>query len=408
MSCGCGARTSLLEGGGGASASASDASAQASTGATGGHIRPCGGKLAAVDPVVTLEQAPGFDDSIRLTFASNDQQTVAPVFAHLPPSGPVVLRHAAFSPWQAWPTSGVLGPVRDTGVSTESGPFVAPAADGTFALALGTPAGHVAFYGAVNPFANGPGAAAPLAVDGIDPEFVVARAGPSSAAHLVGAFGDFSTLYAEVASDTVSAGVPLGCAAPQPTSAAAVPFGDGWLVAASTGAPLGACPSVAAGDPTRIDVLAIGLDGSAQPIASIPTDIVVSVAAAPHPDGAYVVWLGVSSTGAADYHAARIGAAEAPVAGPIAVTPSDMSGGAFAVATLGRDLVFGRVGASGELLLSRFDESLSLRSTTSFQAGAFSGPTAILASPDEDAILVAWTATEQPSKVQVERFDCMP
>jgi hypothetical protein len=190
--------------------------------------------------------------------------------------------------------------------------------------------------------------------------------------------------------------MPIGCSTVQRPQGGAVPFGDGWIAAVSSGAPTGACPAADAGPPKRIDVLSIGPDGSAQLMASRDVGVVENLAVAPHPDGAYVVWLERTAQGLMPkMRAVRVAAAQGIVAGPHDIVPIKASSSPVTTA-MGRNLVVAWQSPTGEIVVERLDESFTSASSGALALGTFSGPTSVAASPDGTSVLEGWTNQDAP------------
>jgi hypothetical protein len=333
---------------------------------------------------------------------------VAVVLVARAPGGQLILHHTAFAPWTSWPMGGLLTPVHATfEIATSSIQAGESAAPGRYAVAFGSPGGLVRFLDGVDPHVEGTGVLTGVAIQGSDAEFVAARGeGLAGATHLVGTFADGTLLATPVGTQLPP--IPLGCAAVQPASGATVTWASGWIAAASTGAPIGACPTPMPTLPDHIDALALDPAAGVLGSTSIPTATVISVATAPHPDGAFVVWTD-HAAGASALHAARLVASPLGVVAQVDLTPANDSGSSFAVGSTGRRLAVARRGAPGDIVLSMYDESLGLLASTTVAAGGFSGTISLLGAPDGRGVLVAWTAQDaHPWHGAIARLDCGP
>jgi hypothetical protein len=424
IACGaCGARNALdVAGatvGGGASSPGTSASigsgAGPGSGGSDGGLPPSCSALARVEPIVGLEPtfSGGDADLLRLTPMRGDSGEVACVFVARAPGGQLIVHHTAFAPWPSWPADAQLGPVHATFDVVSSAPFAAPSAKaGRYALAVGVPGSYVGFFGENDPHVEGAGTLPEISLAGVDAECLAARAeGLSGPTHFAGVFyggGNNVVDGHAVTTDAAIWAVPIGCASVQPARAAAVAWGEGWLVAVSSGAPFGNCPQPMPGLPEHIDLLLMG-SSAWTPLASIMTGTVVDVAVAPHPAGAYVVWSDHDGAAGTQLHAARFSAAPPTLEAQADLTPADGSGASFVVAAMGSRLAVARRGSAGDLVVSIYDESLALLASTSFTPGVFTGPTSLLGAPSGDGVIVAWTSQDaHPWHGAMARFDCGP
>ena len=353
------------------------------------------------------------DDEVRLTASSDDERQVTAVFVRGHSGGPFVVHQATFLPWASWPSSGVLGPVRSTSVEIGSGPVAARSANKRYAFA-GSSGGTAELFPSLDPTATGGAPAGHIPLSGVDATFLAARAaGLSGATHLVGAYDPSGAIVGYVVGSGGVTSVVLGCATGQPATAAGVAFGDGWLVAVSSGSPAPpGCAGPKPGSPTRIDVLRVAPDASLAYVAGIETDTVLEIQVAPHPDGAYVVWQPVDALGASTVRAVRVLAATGGLVGPVEIAPASELTSGFAAAAVGRLLAVARHRDPSGLVVAVYDESLAPMASTTHAQAPFLGPTSALGSPDGLGVLVAWTARgmqpSQPSRGDVARFDCLP
>jgi hypothetical protein len=359
------------------------------------------------------------DFNPALATSSDDGQQLTVAFARQPVESPgpfTEIRHATLAPWSAWPAGGPLSPVHGTFAHPQLSPALAVdrAPGNRFALLVAHEFG-ASFAPAVEPNASNTGGT--TTPPGVEPRFV--SLGPSGS-HLVGTLTPDGELVASEVRVT-GAGIEItstviGCAA-QPIEADAVPYADGWLVALSNGknAPTaGGCPggSAGAGPPTRVDLLWVhpgtsfdfagGLDAGAP---------IQSVRAAPHADGAWLVYRVVSGGKVAPIRVARRNVAQAGFVGPGDLGTEADFPLEFDAAALGDRLVIAwgndPAGNPADLMLSVFDESIAPIATTAFEP-SFYGPLSVIGSPDAKSLVVGWATTSFGRRIQLARFDCVP
>lgn len=243
----CGSRSTLLAGDGpptggsaqGGSPQGGSPQGGSPQGGAGGQ-GPC--TSLAIHPPVLAAPAEGdleFDSSLRLTASSDDGLRVTGVFVRKLKSSEAAVYHTTLSPWKTWPADANL-PVRPTLIHPLDHPAPARSPGGHFTFATLTAAG-VFLFPALDPDVSGQ-APSPgdIPLPGADVTFVAPRATwQSGPTHLAGSFDSPAQIGTLLREDgTVTATASLGCASVQPSSAAAVPFQDGWLAAVSSGSPV--------------------------------------------------------------------------------------------------------------------------------------------------------------------------
>lgn len=379
----------------------------------------CAG-LFQVGPVLEVQhsQSEG-DHSPELVFSSDDQTQVSVSFLREPVEGPSAFRkmaHATLSPWMDWPNGGKLAPSYETFASAQlSSKYRAGAGFGDNLSLL---VAHLAGSSATVSFAPSVAAKASSAgptvtLPGSTPAFVARGV---QGRHLVGTRDDAS-LYAHVVQSgfAVTTSV-LGCASFGAVSDA-VGFGDGWVVALANGvnAPKTGCGLQDPGPPSRLDLVRVSLDGSVNFLGSVDAGApLMHVAAAPHPDGAYVVYRVASGGLVAPIRWLRVEALGGSLLGP-----SDVSGPGdfpleFDAAALGERLVVAwgndPAGNPPDLVLSLFDPLGGPAGSLAFEP-QFLGPVSVLGAPGGHGLVVAWQAPPKApgpgGAVNLARFDCL-
>lgn len=395
LALGCGSRSGLAE-----------TFADVPTGAGGAPTSPCA-TLSPHGPVITPEgvPSPALDDALRVTAISDDGRRVAAVFARKSPDGVLALEHAALAPWDDWPEIGTLGPIYVSGIQTQSSHAIGQSEGQRWAAAVRADAG-VLLYRGIDAEAGG-GSEPPIAVPGIDPMFVAADQ-TANERHLVGSF-DLDTpaqvLRATFVGPSGNAKglTDLGCATGQPPRAAAIGFGDHWLVAASR-----STQKSCLGAPTEVAISRVRETSAPVSLGKLTSeDAIVDVQVAAHPDGAFVVY----STAGADggrIVAARVVDTGGVVAGPTAISPPNLAITAFALGSVGDQLAIAWR-KDFDLAVSVFDASFGLRAETVVVSEPSFGPSALFGSPAGEGLVVAWTATPPGDfRVRLARLDCAP
>jgi hypothetical protein len=432
---GCGSRSGLLSrletdasgGGGGQGGSPNGGSSGLPSGGGGGA--PSGGTggaggvvtcnaLDLLSPVLQVEPGPAntLDDGLVLTESSDEGARVTGVFVRQSAKLTNVVHHVSLFPWTSWPTSEILGPVRNT--TLESDEYDVARSPGS-RVALAARLAENTFLPDLDPDLDGPPAGPYVPLPDIYPADVALRAANLQAtSHLV-ATGDGVSVSASVVVDgaLVSSTGKLGCSATQPPRIGAVPFQDGWLVAASTGAPPFSCDDPGApppGPPDQIDVYRIDAQGGAGLVTVLgPAKQIIDLHTAPHPSGMYVVWSDAAQPALAIF-AARVDGVSGVAVGATSVqAPGEISSG-FRATALGTRLLVARkngdFASSQKILLSLFDESLTSIATGSLEwPHSIVGPTSALGSRDGRSLLIAFTTQQnQKFRAQLARFDCEP
>ncbi len=151
------------------------------------------------------------------------------------------------------------------------------------------------------------------------------------------------------------------------------------------------------------------------PLASVDAGApIVEIAAAPHPQGAWVTWRVASGGIVAPIHWLRVDATNFSFIGPGDVSdPGDFPLDGFDATALGNRLavVWGNDPANNppDLTVSLIEESGGKSSQAVIEPGFF-GPLSIAASPTGSSAVVGWhQAAPQGSgnRVRLARFDCL-
>lgn len=433
VSLGCGSRSGLssrLEtdasvGGAGQGGSPSGASGGlpsgggAPSGGTGGAggVVTCN-SLGLVSPVLRVEPGPAnsLDDGLVLTESSDDGARVTAVFVRQSVKFTNVIHHVSLFPWTNWPTTEVLGPVRNT--TLESGEFDVGRSPGS-RVALAARFVASAFLPELDPDFDGAPAGPYVPLPDIYPADVAPReANLVGTSHLV-ATGDGASVAASlvVSGALLSSTGKLGCSATQAPRISAVPYQDHWLVAASTGAPPFTCGEPGApppGPPDQIDVYRIDAQGAASLVTVLgPAKQILDLQTASHPSGMYVVWSDAGQPAPAIF-AARVDAVSGVAVLATSVQAPGESSSSFRATALDHRLLVARkngdFASSQKLLLSLFNESLTSVATGSLEwPHLIVGPTSALGSRDGRSSLIGFTTQQgQDFRAQIARFDCMP
>ncbi len=437
VSVGCGSRSGLSSGldtdagvggvgQGGSPSGGSGGLPSGGGGAPGGGTGGSGGaggvvtcnSLELVSPVLLVQPgaANALDDGLALTESSDDGARVTGVFVRKSAMFANTLHHVSLFPWTNWPTDEVLGPVRNT--TLESGEFDVGRAPGS-RVALAARLVENTFMPELDPDSDGAPAGPYVPLPDIYPAGVTLReADFGGTSHLI-ATGDGVSVGATlvVKGALLNSTGKLGCSATQAPRISAVPFQDGWLVAASTGAPPFACEEPGApppGPPDQIDVYRIDVQGNASLVTVVgPAKQILDLQTASHPSGMYVVWSDAAQP-TPEIFAARVDAvAGVAVLATSVQAPGESSFG-FRATALGDRLLVARknaeVASSQKILLSLFNESLTPIATASLEwPHSIVGPTSALGSRDGRSFLVAFTTQQnQKFRAQLARFDCVP
>lgn len=425
----CGSRSRLLEpgpsaGGAGGSGATSGAGGSFGGGGFGGGLGGNGGSggvgggvactsLFQFAASVTVEHdAKDQDSAPELVFSSDDGEQVSVAFVRQPLESSRQLRHATLSPWSDFPLDGKLAPAYATFESPQlSAKFRAGSGLGDhLSLLVAHEAGPSTFTTFAPMVAAQASSAGPtVGVQGSTPAFVARGAGGR---HLVGARDD-GLLWGHIVQggSVVQSGI-VGCAAFAPI-ADAVQFGDGWLVAVASGQnpPGGGCENDP-GPPTRVDIVRVHPNGKSEFVIGVDAGApVMHVAAAPHPDGLYVVYRVASGGVVAPIRWMRVAALSAGIIGP-----GDLSGPAdfpleFDATSLGDRLVVAwgndPAGNPADLVVTLLDPFGALLAQHAWEPEFF-GPVSVLGAPLGNSLLVAWQGPSPAlvTGVSLTRLDC--
>jgi hypothetical protein len=427
---GCGARSTLgdppaaaTSGGGGSVGTSGTTGAGGLGVGASGTTGTGGGACTApawVSPIVEVAE----DDAHlahrpRLSPSSDDGQqiTVALQRSPLESPGPFAeMRHATFHPWLDWPPSGVLAPTFATYASPQLDPdfAVAGASGGMFGMLVAHGGVAVSFSPRVDPFADG--GSPTVGVAGTTPVFA-ARNGDSQLVGTLDATGTLLVTLVRAGGGSFVTEMSAVACSPQRISAAAVPYGTGFVVVTSNGAGnaqnLCSAGPAGAGPPTRVD--AIFVSWGAPPAFVLGVDAgaeVEGVAAAPHPEGAWAVWQTQTLSAVPPLRAARFQVASAGIVGPGDVTdPGDAPLG-FSAAALGPRLAVAWKSDPADnppdLRVRVLDAFIGLVVTAALEdPPGLDGPTSLVGSPAGDSLLVAWTANGMAARAKLGRLDCI-
>jgi hypothetical protein len=249
-----------------------------------------------------------------------------------------------------------------------------------------------------------------VGVQGSTPAFVARGSGGR---HLVGTRDDTLLWGQVVQGNSVVQSSIVGCAAFAPI-ADAVQFGDGWLVAVASGqkTPILGCEADP-GSPSRVDVVRVNADGTAEFVTGIDAGApIMHLAAAPHPDGLYVVYRVASGGVMAPIRWLRVSASSAGVVGP-----GDVSGPAdipldFDATSLGDRLVVAwgndSAGNPPDLVVSVLDPFGAQLAQHAWEPQFF-GPVSVIGAPSGNSLLVAWQGPSPSlvTGVSLTRLDCV-
>jgi hypothetical protein len=419
VSIGCGSRSGLssrIETDAAAGGGGQGGSPNGGTGGAGGVVT-CNA-LGLLSPVLQVEPGPAnaLDDGLVLTESSAEGARVTGMFVRQTAKFDSIIHHVSLFPWTSWPTSEILGPVRNTTLA--SGELAVGRSPGS-RVALAVRLTENTFLPDLDPDLDGAPVGPFVPLPDIYPADVAPRGGDlGGTSHLV-ATGDGASVAASVVSNgvLVSSTSKLGCSATQAPRIGAVPFQDGWLVAASTGAAPFTCGKPGAphpGPPDQIDVYRIDAQGGASLVTVLgPATQIIDLQTASHPNGMYVVWSDAAQP-ALEIFAARVDAVSGVAVGATSVQVPGESSSSFRSTAMGdRLLVARKTGAfpsSHEILLSLFDESLTSITTGSLEwPHSIVGPTSALGSRDGRSLLIAFTTQQnQKFRAQIARFDCAP
>ena len=401
------------------------AAASGGTGASGGSggVGGSGGSLNCsallqVSPLLRT-QGPYYDKLLPSLVASSDdgrQVTLAFLRRPIESPGPFAeVKHGAFRPWDNWPQNGVI----HAPISSFAGPTVQQVLEvgrgygGLFAAATSRQKqGWV--RPRIHPLGGGPGAPLEAPLSGPIAEFVT-RGPPGH--HLVGAFLPSGHLFADVVKHSgpkISTTAQLLTCASQSIKADAVPYKDGWLVAASSGAktPQVGCGQPGSfGPPTQIRIFFVDKNAQVSFVGGINAEErIASLSAAAHPDGMYVVWRGVTTAGLGPVRVMRRDVAKAGTVGPGVISGPTAVPFALDATAFGSGVAVvwanDSPGATSNLVLSLVNEAIGLETSYAF-APKFSGVPTIVASPESDSLVIGWPTVGLPREIELLRLDCV-
>ncbi|MBK8996275.1 MAG: hypothetical protein IPM35_11085 [Myxococcales bacterium] len=378
----------------------------------------CAG-LFQVEPLVEVQHSASEHDQLpELVSSSDDDSQVSVAFVREPVESPSTFRklgHATLSPWLDWPNGGMLAPSYETFASPQlSTKFRAGAGfGGELALLVAHQAGSSA-VASLAPMVDAKASSAGPTVTllGSTPAFV---ARGSDGRHLAGTRDDTSLFVQVVKSGFVTQTSTLGCAS-FGAVADAVAFADGWLVAYANGsnAPKLGCGTPDPGPPARLDFARVASDGTVTFLTSLNAGApLMHIAAAPHPDGAYVVYRVASGGLVAPIEWVRVEGFGGSLLGPVNVSGSGDFPLEFDAAALGDRLVVAwgndPAGNPPDLVLSMFDPLGAPVGGLTLEP-QFGGPLSVIGAPGGHSLVVAWQGPPknagQGGRVNLARFDC--
>jgi len=452
----CGSRSSLhaeadaAAGGGGAATSASTSSSTSTTsttsssstggGGAGGAGGTGGGGGTGVCSVLEIAGAPALlqggsayhQHRPTWALASDDGAQVALLSAWKLAEGPIdppgIVHHATFQPWFDFPSGGEIGP--SYGVSDDGGASFAAARakNDSFALLYvdGSPSiGGVWLRDDLTPTTTS--LSQGTSVDTWASEGLFAAQGPGG--HLLGTqvasagTGSAYLLRAMVSEQYGSVAEPtnLACAS-GPMRADAVEAGGKWLMAMSSGGPVGMppCGDANLGWPYEVQILSVTQGSFSKTDSLGAPGGATDVKMAPRSDGAWVV-LGTPPGQV--------------VSGMFLGARLDLDGKVVATFPVGGDEVAQEIVLNETLTLAGVNDFLAaawldvggdkgpfLRVKTFdsagvpaghveiFPGGSFVGAPALIGSPLTSSVLLAWTESPGPGdldEIRVVRIDCV-
>lgn len=356
-----------------------------------------------------IQLIPSSDDGVRMT-------ALLTGFS----SGGFSVLHSSLSPWEDWPKNGSFPAIHTTSITSNNPVIGAPAKGDRLSILAGDQpddSGGLTLYSNLDPGESGQGAMGGVSVPGDDVTFLVPPASPSSdAAYLAGSYFAGLQLATTVFADgSTPYEIPLGCAMGQPSSAAGVASGDGWMVAVSSGEPAPpGCSSDGLGPANRIDVLFVTPYGGSSLATSIPSEGVVKVRATPYGDGMFIAW-SQAQPGPDVVRAALYDAKTNHVVGPVSLGEAGEENRGVVIATVGSSLVVvrGRVaGTDGipDMKITVLDGELNRVTEEAFvPTFDFLGPNALFGSPEGKGFVIGWIdQADGVSLGRLTRWDCAP
>lgn len=362
------------------------------------------------------------DDGARVALLSSWKLAEGPAYP------PGIVHHATFEPWLDFPSGLELGP--SYSVSEDGGASFAAAGakDDHFALlyADASPAlGGVWLRDDLMPFASD--LSQGTSADTWASEALFLAQGPGG--HLLGTqvvgagTGSAYLLRAMVSEQYGSVAEPtdLACAS-GPMRADAVAAGDKWLMAMSSGGPVGMpqCGDAEPGWPYEVQILSVTSGSFAKTDSLGAPGGATEVKMAPRPDGAWVV-IGTppGQVVSGMFLGARLDL-DGKVLSMFPVGGTDVSqeivlNETLTVAGVGDFLAAAWVDVGGDegpfLRVKTFDSAGDPAGHVEiFPAGAFVGAPALIGSPLTSSALLAWTESPGPGgldEIRVVRIDCV-
>jgi hypothetical protein len=204
----------------------------------------------------------------------------------------------------------------------------------------------------------------------------------------------------------------VGACAGGALAGAAIPFGAGFLVAATTGTPFGECPGAAGALPDVVELLRVSPGGTPwiQLVTTVSTGVALTkVALLPRPGGAWLLTQQAANGPAAPVHVQPLGATGSLIGAAFDVVPEGALawgaaalGDGFALVWMGPTtqpaLGLAVYGAGGTEIVS---------SAIPLSIGAVEGPPALFVTNgvanDGATVLVAWSQRDE-SQVATLRF----
>lgn len=422
-------------GAGGASASSATGGGAGGAGAGGAGTGGAGGASAcdaltlSGPPIIDFVVALGHEERRPILVTEDGGARAAVVFALEPiesPGVPFPVGHTAFAPWGDWPSTIGQG---HYAASIGGRRFAATGGDGGFALLLpvgGGPNPGVYFAPSVAPetdYSPIPDAFVVTSETMSRPAFVARGASGHVAGslHEAGGFLQLEINFITPEGDLFGAPLASGCAT-TPMVAGAVPSGDGYLVAFSSGRPFGTCfnDDGIPGPPTELQVAWIDANGAIKPGAMLPgIEPIFGAQIVARSDGAWLVWQQDGSTSEAPppIVAVRLDAGGQLASDIFEVVPTGVSSARpFAADRLGDKLVVTWVDAidpsAPNLIVQVFDEAGLPAAVTSLSTAPgffFDDQLAVMGSPAGNQALLAYASNVEdgPRRIHVARFDCL-
>jgi hypothetical protein len=398
---------------GGSSAAGGSGGDGGTSGVSGGGIGGSAGAsaecegLELTEPVATVDpNGEGQDSRPQLINVSDEAGVVTTVYVH-ESSAALRLRHASFSPWKAWipelvttfetTTAPMLGPVFAVGTGAQE----------RFPILIEQPGQPAAFLSSVSAWGNG--GAPEFDLWGSEPKFVTGGINGSMAAAY-----ENSELYLSLATQAeVPNVITLACATPPPLGDGEA-VGEEWLIATSSGHPLGqyCSPAFPYAPPDRIEIDRFACTGancfSSQHLATLVVGAPVeSLTTAPHSEGLWVTWKSTANgTPRIEWALYRPSTNE--------LTGGSISGASdwplmHASAALGDSLVVVWAndpgGSPPDLVATVLSDSGAVTATTAIEP-PFVGSFSVVGAPSADSFVIAWSEGS-PQRVRLARFDCL-